>query len=1002
MTCCRYLRIGVALCLALAAVCAPASAAAQSGSSAPPISVPEARLPPPTERDLVSGRTQRHSFSLRQDIAPGTIPRITLPPLDTEGLRQQRRERELQQEPTPAGKPSDASRSRDNHRPRRMEVGVVRPFRISAADGQWLPLADGSRLWVLDVTSPGAVAVKVHFTNFLLPRGMTLQVSSPGQTADPEEFRSRGPFANGDFWTTAVTGDTARLALVDETGSPADSDVTAIFSVTGVGHIYEDMRGLLYFGTPGACELDAACYPDWSGSGDSVARILFNDADYYYACSATLVNNASGDFSPLLLTASHCIDSDALAQTMTAYFFYKSGSCNGTANENAAYTSSYATLLAATPVDSSDTSLLQILRALPTPGVWAAWTTMDPDFSETLTGIHHPLASYRRIAFGGRITDESAARYDVNWNLGITEPGSSGSPLFNANHEIVGQLHGGVSTCGVSGPDDYGKLNAAYALLVGNDGRNYLEQGLPDDNLANNSRSQAYVINLPASLSNLFVKKLADDWFKVSLPANQGFAADIPFVPNSPPRIEIYRGSETVAISSGDNHAEAGAGNSPTDFFIRIFLPPDPYYSAVRSSYSISFTSKQVAPAGTPTVRTDSADTTHNSANLNGYYFQTGTPVLTSWFLWGTDPTLSTNAETPHVSSSYIYPLAQLTGLLPATQYYFRLAVDWPGGPIYGAILPFQTKAIGTSHFDPAPGEINVLTPATILHWSGYGASYDVYFGTAQDPPYVGNVPVQNNGGNQLFSTGFFDFKPSTTYYWRLVAKYGAMSASSPLLTFQTQNVLTPTPLGNVYQTVSVMTFPSVSVAKNSSEQGIVLISQEAVHVTGVATTGEFTQRNNCVGALVDRTVTTCTIYVTFRPTALGQRVGTLVVTNDAYSLPLAVQLSGTGTELVMVLDRPARPLRPAGSSPTASFEVPLSLASSTNSTCSVSSSLATCTVLRLKSSALITIVPVPRVPSRRKTTGRRARATLKNGRYVVSITDADGKSRVDIPIELR
>ena len=35
-----------------------------------------------------------------------------------------------------------------------------------------------------------------------------------------------------------------------------------------------------------------------------------------------------------------------------------------------------------------------------------------------------------------------------DWDKGTTEPGSSGSPLFDSNHRVIGQLHGGGAACG--------------------------------------------------------------------------------------------------------------------------------------------------------------------------------------------------------------------------------------------------------------------------------------------------------------------------------------------------------------------------------------------------------------------------------------------------------------------------------------------------------------------------------------------------------------------------
>ena len=42
------------------------------------------------------------------------------------------------------------------------------------------------------------------------------------------------------------------------------------------------------------------------------------------------------------------------------------------------------------------------------------------------------------------------------WELGVTEPGSSGSPLFDQEGRIIGQLYGGGAAC--SGTNDNGAL----------------------------------------------------------------------------------------------------------------------------------------------------------------------------------------------------------------------------------------------------------------------------------------------------------------------------------------------------------------------------------------------------------------------------------------------------------------------------------------------------------------------------------------------------------------
>ena len=48
------------------------------------------------------------------------------------------------------------------------------------------------------------------------------------------------------------------------------------------------------------------------------------------------------------------------------------------------------------------------------------------------------------------------------WDDGTTEPGSSGSPLYNQNNQIVGQLYGGDASCSYNFNDYYGKFSTTY------------------------------------------------------------------------------------------------------------------------------------------------------------------------------------------------------------------------------------------------------------------------------------------------------------------------------------------------------------------------------------------------------------------------------------------------------------------------------------------------------------------------------------------------------------
>ena len=73
-----------------------------------------------------------------------------------------------------------------------------------------------------------------------------------------------------------------------------------------------------------------------------------------------------------------------------------------------------------------------------------------------------------------------------------------------------------------------------------------------------------------------------------------------------------------------------------------------------------------------------------------------------------------------------------------------------------------------------------------------------------------------------------------------------------------------------------------------------------ALHVTGIAISGvsksDFTETDNCVSAGSIAPGTSCTINVTFIPSAKGVRSAALSITDDGGSSPQTVALTGTGT----------------------------------------------------------------------------------------------------------
>ena len=94
--------------------------------------------------------------------------------------------------------------------------------------------------------------------------------------------------------------------------------------------------------------------------------------------------------------------------------------------------------------------------------------------------------------------------------------------------------------------------------------------------------------------------------------------------------------------------------------------------------------------------------------------------------------------------------------------------------------------------------------------------------------------------------------------------------------------------------TPASLSFAGTDVGSSSAAKAVTVTNSgtSSAAVSGVAVTGDFSQTNNCSSVA---TGSSCTVNVTFKPTASGNRTGTLTVTSNANNSPATVSLTGSG-----------------------------------------------------------------------------------------------------------
>ncbi|MCU1675526.1 MAG: coagulation factor 5/8 type domain protein [Frankiales bacterium] len=120
-------------------------------------------------------------------------------------------------------------------------------------------------------------------------------------------------------------------------------------------------------------------------------------------------------------------------------------------------------------------------------------------------------------------------------------------------------------------------------------------------------------------------------------------------------------------------------------------------------------------------------------------------------------------------------------------------------------------------------------------------------------------------------------------------------NATNPALTVALSGTGATSGSATLAASPTSLTFASQAVNTSSATQTVTISNTGTVSATvsGVATSGDYSQTNNCGTIAANGS---CAVTVTFRPTASGTRTGTLTVSSNATNPSLTVALSGTGT----------------------------------------------------------------------------------------------------------
>ncbi|MFT4929811.1 MAG: lysyl endopeptidase [Phenylobacterium sp.] len=403
-------------------------------------------------------------LSFKSALSPGNLQQYVMPKLDNVQLIQR-----------------DAQARKIN--PDTPILRYAEPLSVSITPKRWQTTSTVNKkvttpmsVWRTRIVSSDALSLNLGFAEYSMPEGGSLHIYTPDQSQRIRPFTAADNDSHGQLWTPMIKGD----VIIVEVNVPTAKIDELKLRLSSVNHGYlggsmDEVDELL----SGSCNVDSVCSQGdgWRAQIRSEARITVNGSSL---CSGTALNNTANDGKGFFLTAYHCGIRSNNAASVVAYWNYENSYCrtpdssdSGSSGDGVLTNFSSGTTFRA-GYSPADMTLIEFDDPFdPAHSVYLAGWNVGSSPATSAVAIHHPSGHEKRISFENEPTSitsysRSSSPGDsthirvADWDLGTTQPGSSGSGLFDQDKRVVGQLHGGGAACGNDQADWYGWLNASW------------------------------------------------------------------------------------------------------------------------------------------------------------------------------------------------------------------------------------------------------------------------------------------------------------------------------------------------------------------------------------------------------------------------------------------------------------------------------------------------------------------------------------------------------------
>ena len=340
--------------------------------------------------------------------------------------------------------------------------------------------------------------IKLYFEDFDLNPGdyveiightsnKTLRYDDQGKVVDREGH------TRSDFWTQILFDDRVTVRLY-ASGNPQQHRGFAITEVA-YGHSRAHLDALLN-ATKSICGADnrerPACYASVNGlaaNSNAVCLIIFNGTS---ACTGWVLGSEGH-----VMTNNHCISSSSVAQGADFIFSNRHSNCTGSQTD-------LQTTIGGSSVVRTNSSLdYSLIQLASVPNSSIGYLQLSPNYvnvGDRLYILGHPRGGFQQASV--KIDQGDATVHQRRFNgityFADTEPGSSGSPVIDAQTHQVIAIHSAGGCPNLS----YGRSDKLIADLGSNMPNNGVGPG--PSACANRSNTIRIRVRFESGLGTLF------------------------------------------------------------------------------------------------------------------------------------------------------------------------------------------------------------------------------------------------------------------------------------------------------------------------------------------------------------------------------------------------------------------------------------------------------------------------------------------------------------------